>query len=180
MKTVLKIILLLLFLFHFLTINSLNAKDMEISKTFRGKSKVEIKTVSGDCIVRTGTKNAIQVLIIYDYPEGCFEPEFHERGNTLILREDFRGSCRGKSMWKVTVPEKTEINFDSASGDLRIEGLKSDIEVDTASGDVELEDIVGDCEIDSASGDLEVKNFQGKLEVSTASGDHNLYRQNRS
>jgi len=174
MKTILKIILLLVFLFHFLTINTLNAKDIEINKTFSGKTKIEIKTISGDCIVRTGTKNSVQVLLIYDYPKGCFEPEFLERGNTLVLREDFTGSCRGKSMWKVTVPAKTEIEFDSASGDVTIEGLKDDIEVNTASGDIELENITGDCEIETASGDLEVKNFKGTLDISTASGDQNV------
>jgi DUF4097 and DUF4098 domain-containing protein YvlB len=174
MKTILKIILFLFFLFYFLTLNSLSAKEMEISKSFSGKKSVEINTVSGDCVVRTGNKNTIKVVLIYDYPQGCFEPEFLESGSTLILREDFTGSCRGRSLWKVTVPEKTKITFDSASGDLSIKGIKNDIEVETASGDIDLEKIVGDCEIESASGDLEVKNFKGKLDVQTASGDQKI------
>ena len=176
MKTILKIILFLFFLFYFLTLNSLSAKEMKISKSFSVKKSVEINTVSGDCVVRTGAKNTIRVVLIHDYPQGCFEPEFQESGSTLILREEFTGSCRGRSLWKVTVPEKTKITFDSASGDLSIKGIKIDIEVETASGDIDLENITGECEIESASGDLKVKYFKGTLDVQTASGDQEIDR----
>ena len=170
--------LLLIILFLVFCVNSVQAEKKEIVKTFKNKTMVHINTVSGDCLVRVVKSNQIRVQLIYDYPEDCFEPEFIESGSTLKLEEDFSGSCRGRSVWKLFVPEKTSIKFKSASGDFSSTGLKGNVYASTASGDFELEKIVGEIEIKSASGDLEASQIKGSLEVKTASGDieaHKIY-----
>lgn len=171
MKANILIRLLLIILFLVFCVNSVQAEKKEIVKTFKNKTAVTLNTVSGDCLVRVVKGNQIRVQVIYDYPEDCFEPEFTESGSTLKLEEHLSGSCRGRSLWKLFVPEKTGINFKSASGDFSATGLKGDVYASTASGDFELESIEGKVEIKSASGDLEARHIKGSLEVKTASGD---------
>lgn len=163
-------LLLIIFLLGFL-VTSVQAEKKEIVKTFKDKTAVHISTVSGDCLVRVVKGNQIKVQLLYDYPEDCFEAIFVESGSTLELEEDFSGSCSGRSVWKLFVPEKTRIKFKSASGDFDANGLKNDLYASTASGDIELKNIEGEIEIKSASGDLEASDIKGDLEVKTASGD---------
>lgn len=174
MKASTLIRLLLIILFLIFCVNSVQAEKKEIVKTFKNKTTVTLNTVSGDCLVRVVKDNQIKVQLIYDYPEDCFEPEFTENGSTLKLEEHLSGSCRGRSVWKLFVPEKTGIKFKSASGDFSATGLKGDVYASTASGDFELENIEGQVEIRSASGDLEARHIKGSLEVNTDSGDLDL------
>ena len=168
-------LLLIIFLLLF-CVNSVQAEKKEIIKTFKNKTSVDIHTVSGDCMIQTTKSNQIKVQLIYDYPSDCFQPELNEKGSTLELEEHFSGSCSGRSLWKLTVPEKTSIKFKSASGDFSATGLKGDLYSSTASGDYNLENLEGKIKITSASGDLEANDIKGSLEVRTASGDMELKR----
>ena len=111
MKTSTLIRLLLIILFLVFCVNSVQAEKKEIVKTFKNKTAVTLNTVSGDCVVRVVKNNQIRVQLIYDYSEDCFEPEFIESGSPLKLEEHLSGSCRGRSVWKLFVPEKTEIKL---------------------------------------------------------------------
>lgn len=149
----------------------------EVNKTFKAVGKVEIKAVSGDCIIKKGSSGEIKVHLVYTYPKDKFEPVFIEDGNTLILKEEFlkkdehEHGINGKSTWTVTVPEKTDIEFKAASGDFSAAGLKGNIHAKAASGDVRVEDLNGNLDVELASGDVLVENMNGNVNVKTASGD---------
>ncbi len=146
----------------------------EISKTFDSKKTIRIKTVSGDVTIIQGSKTEISVNLKWNFrSSGDYEPEFRERGNTLILTEEFHGSSSfsGNSNWVITVPPGTEIDFSTASGQLEVEDFEGFIEADLASGDVELYNCKGGFDIKTASGDIRADNCKGILELSTASGD---------
>ena len=144
----------------------------KIHKTFPKKETVRIKTVSGGCIVRKGKSNQIEVDLVYSvHPEDAFEPEFDERTTILDIEENWYGSSSGRVEWTVIVPEGTEIEFSTASGDLSVQGLKSNVEASTASGDATLTDLEGDLSVSTASGDVVIKNAVGQIECSTASGE---------
>lgn len=144
----------------------------EITKIFKNKTTVRIRTASGDCIVQKGSPDEIRVDLVYSvYPEDAFEPEIDERGSTLEIRERWWNASRGRVKWTLTVPEKTEIRFSTASGDLSVEGLKNSVDASTASGDVTLMDFEGGLDISTASGDVELENCSGEYKLSTASGE---------
>ena len=144
----------------------------KVHKVFSGKEKVKIESVSGDVILVVGSGKDIIVDLEYDVsPKGAFEPEFVESGSTLKLKEDWNRSSSGRVTWNLTVPVNTEIEFNSASGDISITGLKSDVEVSTASGDLEISEVKGKIEMSTASGDIELDDVSGKVDFSTASGD---------
>ena len=156
-----------------------NAQAAEVNKTFKAKETVEIRTVSGDCVVKKGKSNEINVHVVYDYSPDCFEPVLMEEGNTLVLKEKFHNtgemkSCSGKSKWTVIVPEKTDIDFSSASGELKLDGLTGTMKAKVASGDITVNHFKGKAKIKSASGEINMTGFEGHLKIKTASGDINL------
>jgi DUF4097 and DUF4098 domain-containing protein YvlB len=146
----------------------------KVTKTFPAKKQVEISTVSGDCIIKKGPGGKITVVVEYSVrPADAFTPEMEERSDRIKLTEDWRGNSSGKVLWTVTVPAETEIDAESASGDISVTGLNKEIEISTASGDVSLDKCSGDIEISTASGDVELADIEGNIEVSVASGDIN-------
>ena len=141
-------------------------------KTFDKKGLVEMRFVSGDCKVTKSTDGRISVSVVSKVrPEDAFEPEMTERGDRLILREHFDHSSSGSVRWTVSVPEGTKIRFESASGGIEINGLKSDLKASTASGDIRLRDMDGEFDVSTASGEIHAENTSGRMTFSTASGN---------
>jgi len=166
-------LLLVLLLGQFL-LTAAKVESREVKKSFENITSVEITTVSGDCRVVAVPGARVNVTILYTYPEDCFAAELSPEGSVLVLREEFRGTCSGRSLWKLDVPVGTAVKYKSASGDLAVSGLKSSLEATTASGDFELKDIDGDVRLKSASGDVSLDRLTGDLSARTASGDFDL------
>ena len=153
------------------------AQEGKIEKTFKNVKEVRIKTVSGNCIVQKGDKNEVKIVVTYSYDDEDYDAEIEQRGDRLILRERFVGhrrSWRGRSTWKLTVPENTDIEFSTASGEFEAADLSSNIEAQTASGNISLKRMNGDFNISTASGDIEITDLQGRIEFGTASGNVEL------
>jgi DUF4097 and DUF4098 domain-containing protein YvlB len=147
----------------------------KITKSFSPKEKVEIKLVSGDCIIEKGNSDKILVEVEVKVSDmTAFKPNFYERGNRLIIEEDWSGWSSGTVLWHITVPQKTEIELETASSDISLRGLQSDVEINTASGDAEVFDFSGELEINTASGEVMVENSEGEIDISVASGDINV------
>ena len=176
MKSIFKISIITAVLIVGFVVQAFAVKEGEIKKTFKNVKEVKIKTVSGNCIIKKGDNDEVKVVLTYTYRDFEFEPEFEQRGNRLILVERFSShrNSHGSSTWRLTVPEKTNIDFSTASGDLEVEDLKSLIEAETASGNVQLMNMTGEFDISTASGDVDAKSLQGKINFSTASGDVDL------
>ncbi len=149
----------------------LHAKEEKISKTFKNITNLEIKTVSGDCIVKAGTGDKVVVDLVYEYSQDCFEPEFIENGDRLRLKERFWGyGCSGYSTWTITVPKGVNIDFSSASGGIALTGCEGEFILESASGRIEIENCKGDFEIDNASGRIYISASNGRFEIDNASG----------
>ena len=171
-KSVLSMLIILLFL----NISSLYPAQLpdETSSTFPAKKAVEMSITSGDCIIKAGATDKITVdLEAKVEPPDAFKPEIFERGERLIIKERWSGSSRGTVVWTITVPAKTDIEVESASGDIALEGITAAIEISAASGDVTVEKCQGDAEIETASGDITLTDCEGDFEVSAASGNIN-------
>jgi DUF4097 and DUF4098 domain-containing protein YvlB len=149
----------------------------DVREAFDGVTKVELSSVSGDCIVMTHRSDEVIVELFYDVkPEGSFEYEMRKSGKTLVIKEKWGRGGRHKNMsgdvsWTLTVPADTEIEFSTASGDITASGLTKSIEASTASGDIDLKDMEADIDISTASGSAELVNLKGNIDISTASGD---------
>ncbi len=150
-------------------------RDGDQSWTFDAKESIRVKTISGDCIVKKGETDKIEVEVVSSYsPRDSFEPRAKATGRTVRLTEKMYGSNSGRSTWYVTAPEGTKIEFSSASGDLMIADMNGDFSAETASGDIQVENSSGEFEFSTASGDIEMIDCKGVFEVGTASGDIEL------
>ena len=155
-----------------LSMSAFAGRKEVIDKEFDLKETVRIHTVSGDCIIRQGDVDKIQVHLVYTYrPDGSFEPEFEERGKVLRLSENHYESNRGSSIWTITVPAETRIRFSTASGDFEAEGMTGNLDAETASGDMIIENCAGRFDFETASGNLRAIDCKGEFEFSSASGD---------
>lgn len=150
-------------------------EKQEIIKTFDKKESIDMRFVSGDCHVKKGSSDKIEVNLVYriDPPE-AFEPVFQEKGDELVLKERFHGSSSGSSTWTLTVPDGIEIQFKSASGDFEVVDLNCEIKVNTASGDISIENSDGEFHANTASGDVAIQNSKGEFDMNTASGEINV------
>jgi hypothetical protein len=147
------------------------AEKQEINRSYDNIESVDIATRSGDCIIQTGSGDIVQVSLSHTYARRHFEPQFRVRGRELILKEEFRGMARGRSVWRLTVPKNTRIAFATASGDLEISELSDEISARSASGDVSVENSSGGINVSTASGDLAFQDISGEIKINTASGD---------
>ena len=96
----------------FLVKGNIYAGEQEILKTFTNKTMVKIDTFSGNCIVKKGPGNQIEVRFVHTFGTS-YKPTFLEEGSTLVLKEKIRLSGSGSSTWYLTVPEKTGIKYKS-------------------------------------------------------------------
>lgn len=157
-----------------LSLSSFANAKRELVREFDKKEIVSLKTVSGDCIIKTGETDKIIVKVINEYsPRDSFEPSFRERDNALLIKEKIYGSNRGSSTWIITVPEGTEIDFSTASGEMMVRDYTGALRGSTASGAYELINCKGLFDLKTASGSYDIKNCQGEFNIESASG--NIY-----
>ena len=146
-------------------------EKQEIKKSFGVHKTVKLALGSGDCSIEAGNRKEITLSVIHTYNPEKYDVAVEKKEGVLVLKEKFKGSVSGDSVWTLTVPRDTEIVFASASGDADIKGLTKALTFKSASGDLECGDIKGDITVSTASGDLEIKDVIGNIAVKTASGD---------
>lgn len=149
---------------------SINAQS-EIDQNFSGISAIDISTGSSDCIVKKGTGSEVNVKLDHTFGDD-FKPTVEKRGNKLVIKETYKnGSNRGQATWTLTIPNGTDLKFNTGSGDFEATDLEVDLTLNAGSGDFELQDIKGDITSNAGSGDLELQDFSGQLNVNVGSGD---------
>ncbi len=172
MKTLNTLVLTLLHVFV-LSASSRAQETKEVHKSFKDVKSIDIETISGDCIIKTGTRGEVLLDLVYKVvPENAFNPVIREDGDQLVLKEKWSGrNSSGDVLWTLTVLPETEIEFSSASGNVTATGLSKSIKASSASGKMTIDRNEGLLELSSASGNIRIENAGGKMEVSSASGD---------
>lgn len=152
-----------------------------------GPIKLEVSTVSGDVTIGRGEEGRV-------YISGRFtvrarstakarrlamrikeDPPIKLVGNILKVGDfkEYRGRPFEPSIvidFEIKAPQATEVELDSGSGDLWVEGLRGPIRAESYSGDIQLSDIESEVRAETRSGDIRACNIGG-IEVDTGSGD---------
>lgn len=155
----------------FLCSTFLTAQDISMSKSLEAKEMTTINTVSGNCIIQTAMSDSIHISLEASYNKDCFSYKIVSEEDRIIIKEEFKGNCSGYSNWTILVPSKTEIEYNSASGNLEISGISDEISANTASGNITLTDVADKINIGTASGDVVITNASGEINIGTASGN---------
>jgi len=115
--------------------------------------------------------------------------EIFKMGERISVRHPSRWGRRGRNSRVVAlVPPGTDLEVNSASGDMRVTGRFGSVrlhtatgamvvgdaarlDVSTASGEVSCGDVEGACSVSSVSGEVNIRRVGGQLEVTITSGD---------
>lgn len=148
------------------------AENKEIKKTFPAKKVVKISTITTNCVVSKGKSGEITVQLSYNDAGTFFKPIIEEETDSLLLREKIPAS--GSAVWKVVVPDNTEIDFKSATGSFLAKGLQGNISAATAAADISVSTCRGKLILKDASGEVKVEDHQGDVNINAVSGDIRL------
>ena len=155
--------------------SSHSQEEKSIEKSFDGISSIDLSTASGDCVIKKGSTDAVQVKVTYTYDDDDYTPKMEQSGSRLGLEEKFHArNTRGSSKWELTVPDGLEIEFSSGSGDLALSDLKGEMDYNSGSGDAHIDDFEGELKGNSGSGDFHLKNVKGEIKINSGSGDHHI------
>lgn len=170
MKT--KILFITIFLMSFSLLVSLFAQGKkEIDKTFENKEKVKIDLVLGDCLIKLSPDNEIHVHLVYSYDDEYFEAKFNEKSSSLVIREKFHGqNGDGFSRWTISIPEKSDVEIETATGDVNLEGVNGKYEGSSGTGSIEVLDAKGEFELSSGTGSVIVERSEGEFDLNSGTG----------
>jgi DUF4097 and DUF4098 domain-containing protein YvlB len=156
----------------FLLVASLSFAQKTINKSFTGVKRIKLQSSSGDCEIRKGSGNSVEVELVHTLDEGQFTPRFEQSGERLDLGEQFRGNnFNGSVRWKISIPDGIKVTFSTGSGDLTVDGVAIDLNATSGSGDLEFSTVKGTVDATTGSGDVDLAAFNGEAKINTGSGN---------
>lgn len=162
------------FLIAFLAIQFAQSQlyaDEVITRTFDAKQEVKIELILGSCIINNSNDDKIHVRVEHSYPENAFEAVFKEREQYVEVEEKLlENNPRGQSSWTVSVPKETEIDFNSATGNLSIEAELSEIDANSGTGTIDIRNSKGEFELNSGTGSIQIFNSEGEFDLNSGTG----------
>lgn len=150
------------------------------------RARLKIRNAAGDVHVTTAdvAETTVDLVPLNDSEatrQAIEKASVHARGDEIVVElEGGRGWSISIGSWgigsarvgvRVTCPNGSDLECDTASADVRVTGTLGDARVRTASGDLRFERIDGELEVKTASGDVLVEHVEGRAVVNTVSGD---------
>ena len=143
----------------------------EKNKTYSKKEYISLKASLGSCKVIKSPDDKIHIHLVYSFDDDEYLTHFSEAENELDLEEEFLVKHpRGKSLWTISIPGETKINFKSGTGDFTAEGVKIKCKVGTGTGSIILDNGEGNFNISSGTGSISFTNMSGDFEASSGTG----------
>ena len=146
-----------------------------IERTFDGIDEIDMSLGSGDAVFEKGSGDKVQLVLRHSFDS--YQPTIEKRGDKLFIREEQRNgnwSRSGSATWTFTIPDGLELEFNTGSGDVSVEGLEMDARVNSGSGDFEIASASGEYKMNTGSGDVEIRKSEGRYRMNTGSGDVEL------
>jgi hypothetical protein len=72
--------------------------------------------------------------------------------------------------WKLTIPEKFNINLNTAGGSIHVGDLQGNVKVDTSGGSIHIGNIVGPVDADTSGGSIRLDSSTDKTRLDTSGG----------
>lgn len=152
-----------------------------MEKTFEtpGPIRLRVELLAGDVRLRATDIRTTTVRLV---PHGRGGEELvdqfivEHRGDEILvqapkLRESLLGwGTRASVDVEVDLPQLSELDLKTGSGDVTGSGVLGRVVVGSGSGDVSLDEVSGG-EVKSGSGDVEVRTVRGALAAKSGSGD---------
>jgi len=150
------------------------SKENREKKTYSNITDIKCKFSVGDLEIQKSPDEKIYVEVSYTHSKKYFEPIFRTVGQRLILEEDFfredNHSGRGYSTWIVRIPDNIEIDMNTGTGSVIVNGCKVELDVNTGTGDIRVRNSTGRLKLNTGTGDIEISNCEGELRFNTGTG----------
>ncbi len=145
----------------------------------------------GNTVVRTGRGNRVEIVVERDVV-GRSEAEAKEiwerhtlnitqSGSSVRIQSSFNESSGMWKRWRgrdevrieftIVVPEQYNVRFETAAGNISVEGVAGAVTGRTGAGNLSFEDIAGSLDISSGSGNIRVYDIRGSARVRTGAGN---------
>lgn len=138
--------------------------------------ELEINAGIFDVVVAGGSGRTVAVNV-HDVPQG-FRVDDRRRGGRATV------DIRGRNTWfsrvagdprvVVSLPSGTDLDIETASGDVEVSNVRGVVRLRSASGTVAVQTIGGELSVRTASGNVEGRDVTGAVAVATASGNVEL------
>lgn len=147
----------------------------EFSVTDIGLFKID--TDVGAIEIDTHNKKSVLVEVkITGKNEDKMQVKMNHSGNNISVDGDFKrsgfnfGSNNIRITYKVTLPEKFNVDIETSGGSIEIEDLTGKVDAHTSGGSISVEDVKGKVDIKTSGGSLAVENVVGKVKAHTSGG----------
>lgn len=152
------------------------AADHTLTRTFDVESGERIQIdfpVGGSMEFEGWDKDKIEIVFearSNDIDDWDFD--FEETRDGLVVRADLdrRHSIQTRLEARIMVPSTFDIDFETAGGDVSIEGVTGTFEGRTAGGDFILHDVEGDADMRTGGGSIRVTNAKLDGKIRTGGG----------
>jgi len=158
---------------------------------FERMPRLRVRNISGETRVRVGEPGKIKVVATKHVNASSedrakrllqnLEIRMEKNGDELRIEphlyEQERGWVdlfRGKRFrvdFEITVPQECDVDAQTVSGDLTVNGTRGPLDLQSVSGEITIEDAQGPLRLKSVSGDVDVQRYVGHVEGNTVSGD---------
>ena len=150
------------------------------------RARLKVRNPAGDVQVETGdvAETTVELVPLNDSEatrQAIEKASVTARGDDVSVElEGGRGWTISIGSWgmgsakvsiRITCPNGSELECDTASADVRVTGTLGDTRIRTASGDLRLDRVEGSLEAKTASGDVQVEHVAGRATLHTVSGD---------
>ncbi len=153
-----------------------SAHHMEKHFTVQGKPVITVHNPSGRIEVKSWNKP--EVMVVGDHASSKVEVETEQAGNrievdTRVLADTVLPS-EMKADYQIVVPEESELQVRTDSGNVVVESVYGDMNFDTMDADLQLSDVQGYLVIKTLGGSLVCARCLGSVDFSSISGNVQL------
>ncbi|MFA0964184.1 DUF4097 domain-containing protein [Roseivirga sp. BDSF3-8] len=153
-----------------------------VDESFNGIKKVEVKGSYVDVEIVGTPKSNVHLTgeLSVDEDDEDYKILHEVNGDKLEVwierpnRMWSWNSSSGRSIIKLEVPVKTEIEVRNSSGNVNIAGIDEDVAADASSGNVDVKDVRGRLQVEASSGNIYLSDIEGPVNSKTSSGRQTL------
>lgn len=168
-----------------------NSNRIEKAFDVNSGGLLTIDTEIGDIDVQTVSQDKVNVIVIKEsrkrldvYQEALddFKVAFDQKGSDLSIKGEFE---RGRNHWrkqlsdlkisfKVTVPRQYDVDLDTPSGNISVDGVTGKSNAKTSAGNINVSNIVGPVKANTSAGNLRFDEVKGSILGRSAAGNITL------
>jgi DUF4097 and DUF4098 domain-containing protein YvlB len=134
--------------------------------------RLEADLSNGSIRVEPHDKDLVDVEVhTRGFRAGSLELDLESDGKDVRLEADVPSWFGGvRVRVRVRVPERYDVDIETAGGDIEVEGLEGDVEVETSGGQISIDGIRGDVNVDTSGGNINIYDVDGDVQAETSGG----------